>query len=107
MDGDGALPLVGNEAQFSEAIHKKTNPGSGWPDQFGQFLLMNLRNDLPRSASAAEGSKREKSLSQPFFTGVQKLIHYDFLVSAHAGEQVINKKCCKGLFMLDYAQHFF
>jgi len=56
-DGDGALPLVGNEAQFSEAIHKKTDSGSGCANHFRQLFLMDFRNDRLRFASVAEVSK--------------------------------------------------
>jgi hypothetical protein len=47
-DGDRALPLVGNEAQFSEAIHKKTDSGSGCANHFRQLFLMDFRNDRLR-----------------------------------------------------------
>ena len=69
-DGDRALPLVGNEAQFPEAIHKKTDSGSGCADHFRQLFLMAVRNDLLRFASVAEFSKQEESSGQPFVAGV-------------------------------------
>jgi len=53
-DGNRASSLVGNEAQFSEAIHKKTHSGSGCANHFRQFLLRDCRNDQLRSASVAE-----------------------------------------------------
>jgi hypothetical protein len=55
-DRDRALPLVVNEAQFSEAIHKKTDSGSGRANHFRQFLLTDSRNDQLRFAFVAEVS---------------------------------------------------
>ena len=50
IDGYRALPLVGNEAQFSEPMHKKTDSGSGCANHFRQLFLMDLWNDLLRFA---------------------------------------------------------
>jgi hypothetical protein len=95
------LRLVGNEAPFAEAIHKKTDSGSSCANHFRQLFLIDLRNDGLQFASVGEASKQQKSLSQPLFAGVEKLIHYDFLVSTDAGKQVIEEKCCKRLFILN------
>jgi hypothetical protein len=53
-DGDRALPLVGNEAQFSETIHKEADSGSGCANHFCQLFLMDGRNHGLRFASVVE-----------------------------------------------------
>ena len=53
-DSNRASSLVGNEAKFSEAIHKQTHSGSSCANHFRQLFLMNCRNDQLRFASVAE-----------------------------------------------------
>ena len=70
-------------------------------------FLIDLRKDRVRFASVAQVSQYQKNSGQPFFTGVENLIHHAFLVSTDAGKHVIDEKCRKGLLILDRTQHLF
>ena len=48
------LAVIFDEPQFSEAVHKKTHPGSGCANHLSQYLLADLRNHRLRVAFLAE-----------------------------------------------------
>ena len=81
------LAVIFDEAQFSEAIHKKTHSGSGCANHLSQYLLADLRNHRLGFAFLAELREQQQNPRQPLFAGIEKLIDQVCLDASVAGKQ--------------------
>ena len=66
MDFD--LPVVGNEAELSELVHKKTDAGACCADHFGQRFLADVCRDGLWSTLLSEICEQKEKAREPFFT---------------------------------------
>src|SRR5437764_409192 len=82
------FPVVLDEAQFAEAIHKEAHAGAGCANHFRQCLLAYLGNQYFWRAFLAELREQQEGPGQALFTGIEKLINEVFLDASVAGEQI-------------------
>ena len=66
--------VVLDQAQSSEFVHKKIDPGSRRANHLRQHFLRNFGKHLLRMAWLAIAGQEQQSAGQPFFAGVEKLI---------------------------------
>ncbi len=81
MNLQPAPAIVVNEAQRSEPVHEKAHPGTGCAHHLCQRLLADLGDHSFRLALLAKVSQQQKNSSQPFFAGIEQLIHQIFFVT--------------------------
>jgi hypothetical protein len=81
--------VIFDEAQLPKLVHEETHPGPRGPDHFGQGFLTDSRNDELLLPVFAEAGQQQQSPSQPFLTGIEKLIDQVLLDPHIPGQQVI------------------
>jgi hypothetical protein len=73
--------VVMNEAQLSEFIHEKIDPGASCPDHLCQRLLRNFGDHFVRLVLHAISSEKQQRAGQAFLAGVKELINQILLDS--------------------------
>jgi hypothetical protein len=69
-----AVPIVLNEAQFSEFVHKKVHSRPRCANHLGQRFLRYIGKQLFGLASGSISRKQQKRARQPFLAGVEQLV---------------------------------
>lgn len=64
-----------NEAQLSEPVHEKTNPGPGRSYHVREGFLTDLRYHSLGGTFLAEVGKQEQNSCQSLFAGIKKLVN--------------------------------
>jgi hypothetical protein len=72
---DFQAPVVFNEAEGPELIHKMINPRPGCAHHLRQIFLTDFRDDLLWFTFLTEMRQQEQNAGQASLTGVEKLIH--------------------------------
>ena len=73
--------VVMNEAQLSEFIHEKIDPGARGPNHFRQRLLRYFGDHFVRLVLHAISSEQQQSTCQPFLAGIKELVNQILLDS--------------------------
>src|SRR5437899_11429758 len=80
--------IVVNEAQLPQLVHEETHPRPCCPDHFGQRFLTYPGNDELVLPFFAEAGQQQQDPSQPFLTGIEKLINQVLFDPSIPGQQV-------------------
>src|SRR6266496_1299917 len=67
-------PVIVNEAQLAESIHKETDAGARGAYDLSQGFMAHLGEHRFQSVFFAKTSQQQKSAGQPFLGGVKELI---------------------------------
>ena len=105
MNFDG--PVVADEPKFAEAIHKEVDARAGGANLFPPALPGLFWGPRFPDAFLAKLGEQQKDPGQPFFTGIEKLIHQVFLHPGITGEQVGNENIGEGVFLVESTHHLF
>ena len=88
MDRDRAPVFVIDESKFPKLIHKMADSRPRCPDHFGQRFLTYPGNDELVLPFFAEAGQQQQDPSQPFLTGIEKLINQVLFDPSIPGQQV-------------------
>ena len=100
-----AIILILNEAQFSEFIHEKIDPGARCPDHFRQHLLRYLGKHFLRLVLLAIASEQKEGAGQPFLAGVKELIDQILLDSDVPRKHISHEAVGERTFSVENANH--
>ena len=67
--------VVVNKTESSEFVHEEVHPGAGGTNHLRQRLLAHQRNHGLGRVILSEASQYEKRSCEPFFAGIEQLIH--------------------------------
>jgi hypothetical protein len=97
--------IVFDEAHFLKFIHEKTDASARGSDNSRQSLLRHLANDFLRLVFVPVASKEKESASQPFFTGVEKLIDQILLDTDVPGKHLRHETIRQFMVSVKRAEH--
>src|SRR5450755_3688439 len=103
---DADLAVVFDEAQFSEAIHEKTDSGPGGADHLSQEFLADFGNYRLGFAFLAELREEQQNPRQPLFAGIEKLIDQVRLDASIACKKKGDEHLRQLRFLMKHAGHF-
>jgi hypothetical protein len=101
------LAVVGNEPQLTETIHEEIDTRPGCANHLRQHFLTHSGNDLFRSFFFAKLRQKKKNSGQPFFAGIEELIHQVFLNPGVTGQKMGNENIRKFVLLAEGSHHFF
>src|SRR5580693_491931 len=102
---DVDLAVVLDEAQFSEFVHEKIDPGPCCANHFRQHFLRYFGKHLLRLSRGAIASEEQQSARQAFLAGVEELVdqvrfHSD-VSCQHIGDEAVGEL----VFPVEHAKH--
>ena len=80
-----------DEAKFPKAIEEEADARAGCANHFGERLLAHLGDDWYRRGLLAKVGEQQKKSSEPFFAGVEEVVHKVGFNAEVAGKQVGEK----------------
>jgi hypothetical protein len=107
IDLDLATVGVSDEAQFSEFVHEKIDPGPRCANHLRQHLLGYFGKRLVKITWRSIPREQEQSPRQSFLAGIEELVYEVFFDSNVSSQHVSDEAVGKIVFLVKHPNHLF